>query len=127
MILVSYTFFFLYLKKLNKLIDIVFDIDYISCGYLIKLLLKRMKTHMEGKAMTFDKVKEVITETLSFDGDMITMESDFANDLKADSLDLVELSMALEENFGIKIPDEEMPKLHTVGDVVNYIDGHKAA
>jgi len=77
--------------------------------------------------MTFDKVKEVITETLSFDGDMITMESDFANDLKADSLDLVELSMALEENFGIKIPDEEMPKLHTVGDVVNYIDGHKAA
>ncbi len=127
MTFVSYTFFFLYLKKLNKLIDIVFNLDYISCGYLIKLLLKRMKTHTEGKAMTFDKVKEVITETLSFDGDMITMESDFANDLKADSLDLVELSMALEENFGIKIPDEEMPKLHTVGDVVNYIDGHKAA
>lgn len=76
--------------------------------------------------MVIDKVKDVINDTLSFGSDEITMDTDFANDIKADSLDLVELSMALEENFGIQIPDEDLPNLHTVGDVVNYINDHKA-
>lgn len=74
---------------------------------------------------TFEKVKEIIIDTLSFDGDEIRPESDFFKDLKADSLDVVELMMALEENFGISIPDEELPNLHTVESVVKYIEDHK--
>ena len=74
---------------------------------------------------TFEKVKEIIIDTLSFDGDEIRPESDFFKDLKVDSLDVVELMMALEENFGISIPDEELPNLHTVESVVKYIEDHK--
>ncbi len=74
---------------------------------------------------TFEEVKNMIIETLSFDGEDITESSDFAKDLKVDSLDLVELTMSIEEKFSIKIPDEELPNLHTVGDLVNYIDSHK--
>lgn len=77
------------------------------------------------KMDTFEKVKEIIIDTLSFDGDEIRPESDFFKDLKADSLDVVELMMALEENFGISIPDEELPNLHTVENVVKYIEDHK--
>ena len=76
--------------------------------------------------MTFDKVKEIIIDTLNFDGDEIKPESDFFKDLKADSLDVVELMMAVEENFGVTIPDEELPNLHTVESVVKYIDEHPA-
>lgn len=75
---------------------------------------------------TFEKLKEIIVDTLSYDGDEIKPESDFFQDLKADSLDVVELMMAVEENFGIKVPDDEVQKLHTVQSVVDYIDVHKA-
>lgn len=74
---------------------------------------------------TFEKLKEIIVDTLSYDGDEIKPESDFFQDLKADSLDVVELMMAVEENFGIKVPDDEVQKLHTVQSVVDYIDAHK--
>ena len=74
---------------------------------------------------TFEKVKDIIVDTLSFDDAEITEACDFAKDLKADSLDLVELVMALEEEYGVAIPDEELPNMHTVGDVVKYIDAHK--
>ena len=74
---------------------------------------------------TFEKLKEIIIDTLSFDGDEIKPESDFFKDLKAESLDVVELMMAVEENFGITVPDEELPNLHTVESVVAYIDAHK--
>lgn len=75
---------------------------------------------------TFEKLKEIIVDTLSYDGDEIKPESDFFQDLKADSLDVVELMMAVEENFEIKVPDDEVQKLHTVQSVVDYIDAHKA-
>lgn len=74
---------------------------------------------------TYKKVKEIIIDTLSFEGDEIQPESSFVDDLKADSLDMVELTMALEENFGLTIPDEEIKNLKTVQDVVAYIDTHK--
>lgn len=74
--------------------------------------------------MTFDKVKEIIIDTLKFDGD-VTMESSLADDLQADSLDAVELAMAVEESFGVAIPDEELPNMKTVGDIVNYVDANK--
>lgn len=75
--------------------------------------------------MIFEKVQEKIAEQLSIDTEDITMESSFIEDLGADSLDIVELLMALEEEFDIEIPDEEAEKLITVGDVVDYIKNNQ--
>lgn len=71
--------------------------------------------------MVFEKVKEIIIEQLGVEEDDVTMESSFIDDLGADSLDIVELIMALEEEFDLEIPDEEAEKIATVGDVVHYI------
>ena len=69
----------------------------------------------------FDKVKEIIIEQLGVTESSITMEASFIDDLGADSLDIVELVMALEEEFDIEIPDADAEKVVTVGDVVDYI------
>ena len=69
----------------------------------------------------FEKVKEVIIEQLAVEDDVIKMETSFIDDLGADSLDLVELIMGIEEEFNIEIPDGEAEKVVTVGDVVEYI------
>ncbi|KMT21477.1 acyl carrier protein [Clostridium cylindrosporum] len=71
--------------------------------------------------MLFDKIKEKISEVLGVEADDVTMESTFIDDLGADSIDLVELVMALEEEFEIQIPDEEVAKIKSVSDVVEYI------
>ena len=71
--------------------------------------------------MDFEKMREIIAENLSCELDKVTMEADLADDLGADSLAAVELSMALEDEFGVAIDDEELPKLKTVGDLANYI------
>lgn len=75
--------------------------------------------------MIFEKVQEKVAEQLGVDADEVSMESSFIDDLGADSLDIVELLMALEEEFDIEIPDEEAEKLSTVGDVVDYIKNNK--
>lgn len=72
----------------------------------------------------FEKIKEIIAEKLSIKEEEITMESSFVEDLNADSLDLVELMMALEDELETEIPDEEAEKFSTVGDVVNYLKNH---
>jgi len=72
----------------------------------------------------FDKIKDIISEQLGVDADEITMESSFMDDLGADSLDIVELIMALESEFDMEIPDEDAEKISTVGDVVEYIKTH---
>ena len=69
----------------------------------------------------FEKVKEITVEQLGADEDAVTLEASFINDLEADSLDIVELMMALEEEFDIEIPDEDVESIKTVGDAVNYI------
>ncbi|MCM1192193.1 MAG: acyl carrier protein [Butyrivibrio sp.] len=69
----------------------------------------------------FEKVKEVIEEKLNADGVEITEDTSFKDDLNADSLDLFELVMALEEEFDIEIPSEDLEKLVTVGDVLKYL------
>ncbi len=71
-----------------------------------------------------DKIKKIISEQLGVDEGEVTNESHFIDDLGADSLDTVELVMALEEEFGIEIPDEDAEKIQTVGDVSKYIDEH---
>lgn len=69
----------------------------------------------------FDKVKEIIIEQLGVAETSVTMEASFIDDLGADSLDIVELVMAIEEEFKIEIPDADAEKVVTVGDVVDYI------
>ena len=69
----------------------------------------------------FEKIKNIIIEQLQVSETTVTEEASFIDDLGADSLDLVELIMALEEEFGIEIPDADAEKVVTVGDVVNYI------
>ncbi|MHB1308964.1 MAG: acyl carrier protein [Limisphaerales bacterium] len=68
------------------------------------------------------KVKDIVVEQLGVNADQVTPEAKFIEDLGADSLDTVELVMALEEEFGQEIPDEEAEKLQTVGDVIKYIE-----
>ncbi|MCI8293502.1 MAG: acyl carrier protein [Hespellia sp.] len=73
-----------------------------------------------------EKLKEMIADGLGVNGATITMESSFKEDLGADSLDLFELVMSLEEEFGVEIPSEDLEQLATVGDVVEYIEKHQA-
>ena len=74
--------------------------------------------------MVFEKLKKILSEQLEIDEDMITPESDIEDDLGANSLDLVDLVMSIEDEFGIEIPEELVETVHTVGDVVNYIEEH---
>ena len=70
----------------------------------------------------FEKVREIVVDTLSCEMDDVTMEARLAEDLDADSLDAVELNMALEDELGVSVPDEELAQMKTVGDIVNYLE-----
>ncbi|MEI3606673.1 acyl carrier protein [Pseudogracilibacillus sp. SE30717A] len=70
----------------------------------------------------FERVKEIIVEQLDVEESQITMEASFRDDLEADSLDVVELVMELEDEFDLEIADEEAENINTVGDAVNYIE-----
>lgn len=72
----------------------------------------------------FEKVRDIIVDTLSCDADKVTMEASLADDLGADSLDAVELNMALEDSLGVAISDEELANMKTVGDIVNYLEAN---
>lgn len=82
-------------------------------------------THKKGRVFTmneiFDRVKEIIIDQLDVEEDMITPETSIIDDLEADSLDMVELMMAIEEEFNIEIDDEEAERITTVGEAVSYI------
>ena len=73
----------------------------------------------------YEKLKSIVNEQLGVDEDKITMEATFIDDLSADSLDLVELIMSLEEEFDMEIPDSDAEKIVTVGDVVEYINNNQ--
>ncbi len=75
---------------------------------------------------TLEKVRDIVVEQLGVEADEVTIDSTFIDDLGADSLDIVELIMAFEEEFGIEIPDEAAEKIKTVQDVVNYIDQNQS-
>lgn len=74
--------------------------------------------------MTFDKIRTIIMEQLSVGEAMVTMDTNMMKDLEADSLDAVEIIMAIEEEFDIEIPDEEAEKFQLVGDLVRYVEEH---
>ena len=75
--------------------------------------------------INFENVRDIIVNTLSCEADQITPETNLYEDLEADSLEAVELSMALEEAFGVGIADEDMTRVKTVADIVNYLSGKK--
>ena len=74
--------------------------------------------------MVFERVREIICDQLDLDEDRVTMDSNLLEDFDADSLDIVDLSMTLEDEFGIEVPDDAIESLRTVGDVVNFVDSH---
>ncbi|GAB4494711.1 MAG: acyl carrier protein [Anaerolineales bacterium] len=73
---------------------------------------------------TFERVRNIVVENLGVEPDVVSLESSFREDLGADSLDLVELIMALEEEFGGEISDEDAQTITTVGEAVKYLDAH---
>lgn len=73
----------------------------------------------------FEQVRDVIVDTLGCDAEAVTMEASLVDDLEADSLDAVELNMALEEALGFAIDDEELKDMKTVGDIVKYLEAHQ--
>ena len=75
--------------------------------------------------MLFERVKEIVANQLNVDEDKILPETNFVEDLRADSLDIVELIMDLEEEFDLQIPDEDLPKVSTVQDIVDYIEANR--
>ncbi len=72
-----------------------------------------------------NEIRESIAAQLNIPVDSIKIDSRLIEDLKADSLDIVELVMSLEENYGIEIPDEDLPKIKTIGDIISYIEAAK--
>ena len=72
--------------------------------------------------MVFDKIKDIIVEQLDVEEDAVTLEASITEDLGADSLDVVDLVMSIEESFDVEIPDEEVENIKTVGDIVKYIE-----
>ncbi len=79
----------------------------------------------ENTKTTLDKVREIIAKQLSVKLETVTDDSNIAEDLGADSLDLVEILMSLEDEFGISIPDEAIPQIKTIKDVVAFIENNK--
>ncbi len=73
----------------------------------------------------FNKISAMIADNFDMDQDNITKDTDFTNDLDADSIDLVEFILQLEDEFGAEIPDEEAEKIKTVGDAVAYVKAHQ--
>ena len=70
----------------------------------------------------FERIRSLLASQLDIEEDRITMDSSFVEDFEADSLDVVDMVMSLEEEFGIEVPDEAVENFHTVGDVVRYVD-----
>ena len=74
----------------------------------------------------FEKVRDIIVDTLSCEAEEVTMEASLTDDLGADSLDAVELNIALEEQLGLSIADDDRPNMKTVGDIVRYLEAKQA-
>jgi len=87
---------------------------------------RRRRGHAGGSlvASVYDRVRSIVAERLGVDEEKVTMEAEFIGDLNADSLDLVEVIMAMEQEFGVEIKDEEAETIRTVADAVEYVTEH---
>ena len=74
--------------------------------------------------MVFERIREIICDQLDLEEDKVTMDSDIMEDFEADSLDVVDLVMSIEDEFGLEVPDDQIENFRTVGDVVRYIEEH---
>jgi acyl carrier protein len=83
-----------------------------------------VRQEVGGVATAYERVRGIVAERLGVDEDKVTMEAEFIGDLNADSLDLVEVIMALEQEFGVEIKDEDAENIRTVADAVQYINEH---
>ena len=72
--------------------------------------------------MVFERIREIICDQLDLEEDKVTMDSDIMEDFEADSLDVVDLVMSIEDEFGLEVPDDQIENVRTVGDVVRYIE-----
>ena len=72
--------------------------------------------------MVFERIREIICDQLDLEEDKVTMESDIMEDFEADNLDVVDLVMSIEDEFGLEVPDDQIENFRTVGDVVRYIE-----
>ena len=72
--------------------------------------------------MVFERIREIICDQLDLEEDKVTMDSDIMEDFEADSLDVVDLGMSIEDEFGLEVPDDQIENFRTVGDVVRYIE-----
>ena len=72
--------------------------------------------------MVFERIREIICDQLDLEADKVTMDSDIMEDFEADSLDVVDLVMSIEDEFGLEVPDDQIENFRTVGDVVRYIE-----
>lgn len=95
-----------------------------AIGRRCKTANDRVSRKEQGVSLE-DEVKKIVSEKLSVSIDEVKTDSNFIDDLKADSLDIVELGMAFEDKFGVSIPDEDYEKLRTVADAVKYIESRK--
>jgi acyl carrier protein len=77
---------------------------------------------MEVNIMVYDKIKEIIAEQLGVEADVISQDTNLMKDLEADSLDAVEIIMAIEDEYDIEVPDEDAEKFQTVTDIVKYVE-----
>ena len=77
------------------------------------------------ESATFERLRDIIADTLKVERDRVTLEASFTDDLKADSLDLVELIMAFEDEYGVEIPDEDAQKIRTVGQAFEYVQAQE--
>lgn len=87
----------------------------------------RIQGEVLGLSATFDRVQAIIAEQLGVDAEKVTPDAEFVQDLNADSLDLVELIMSLEEEFGVEISDEDAERIVKVSDAMEYIDENQNA
>ena len=105
--------------------DIFWENPLDNCIYRLYTLLKKRKqirsVMIKGEKDMLEKMKEMLAEQLNCEASTITPETSFKDDLGADSLDLFELVMALEDEYNVEIPAEELTDLNTVGDVIEYL------
>lgn len=103
-----------------------FDTEFLYCQKCLKVI-GNIKIHKMSKEEQVKKVVGIVVEQLGVNEDQVKPESKLVEDLGADSLDAVELVMAIEEEFGIDVPDEEAEKLLSVGDILTYIEKNTEA